>query len=76
MYGASARSLFVYADTPGAYDQLVIAEIASLSPGVLRRLLISADEATDKSHYIVTTGPSPNDRTIPERKTSLQHSPR
>ena len=67
-YGASLRSLFLYADRPGTYDEKVVSEICSLSPNVLRGLLLSTREATNSSYYLVTTGPLPNDRTKPETK--------
>jgi len=68
MYGASPRSLFLYADRPTLYDEIVTREIYSPSPDTLRGLLVSADKATNTSHFLVTTGPLADDRTRPEGK--------
>ena len=66
MYGASLRDLFLYADRQDAYNKIVTSEINQLSPNGLTELL----SAISNSHYLVTTGPLPNDRTRAERKIS------
>ena len=70
MYGASLGSLFLFSTMPGRYHTHVISEIEGLSPEGLSNLLRSADYTTDTSHYLMSTGPLPNDRTIPERKVT------
>ena len=72
-YGASLMNLFAFADTARAYDRNVISEIEGLSANKLRRLLLSADDSPYNSHYLMSTGPMPNDRTVPERKVISQH---
>lgn len=61
---ASFRNQIVHAYTPNRYKGLVRLEIAKLAPHQLARLLQS-DYPTDTSHYLVSTGPSPHDRTEP-----------
>jgi len=61
------RSLFALADLPDQYEDLVKAEINKLSPDSLTRLLRQPDAATETSHYVICTGPSPGNRSKPER---------
>ena len=63
-YGASFRSQIVNAFDPDTYKEDVVLEIAKLAPHELTRLLRS-DPPTETSHYLVSTGPSPHDRTEP-----------
>ena len=72
-YGASLRNLFAPAHTVYTYDENVTSEIKRLSAKKLRRLLLSADDSTDNSHYLMPTGPMPSDRTAPERKVISQY---
>jgi len=73
MYGASLRSLFLYAHRPDAFDGIVISEINELSPGGLVKLLVSGNSASDDSHLLVTTRPSSTDRGWPERKITSRY---
>jgi hypothetical protein len=68
-YGASFRDLIVYAKNPEGYDDTVNAKIRGLPRQGLIRLYTSADN----SHFLVSTGPSPSDRTKPERKIASSH---
>ena len=72
MYGASLKSLFLYARTPGTYDEMVTSEINQLSPDGLAELLCT-NKVTDNSHLLVTTRPLPNNRARPERKPASLH---
>ena len=67
MYGASLRNLFLYADRQDTYNEIITSEINQLSPTGLTELLF-AGRTTSGSHYLMTTGPLPNDRSRPERK--------
>jgi hypothetical protein len=67
-YGASLRDLFVFANNPRRYHERVVSEIKKLSPSGLTELLKSADGSTDDSHYVMSTGPLPTDRTRAERR--------
>ena len=71
-YGASLRNLFVYANRPDSYHKVVISEIEKLSAEKLRKLLSSADDSPDNSHYLMSTSPMPHDRTEPKRKVISQ----
>jgi hypothetical protein len=72
-YGASLRDMVAYARNPRRYDKWVTNAISRLSPEQLIALLESAENADDNTHFLVTTGPSPNDRTEPERKIASQY---
>jgi hypothetical protein len=67
-YGASSQGLFLYASDQDRYRRMVKAEINKLSRRDLIRLLQSADYVNDSSDLLVSTGPSPTDRSVPERK--------
>jgi len=72
-YGAPLRNLFAFADTADIYDDMIVSEIERLSAKKLRRLLLSADYSPYNSHYLMSTGPMPSDRTVPERKVISQY---
>ena len=72
-YGASLRNLFAFADTVDTYNEVVISKIKKLSSKKLRKLLLSADDSPDNSHYLMSAGPMPSDRTTPERKAISQY---
>ena len=72
-YGASPRDLFVYAGNPLVYQEVVRNQITTRSPDQFRKLLTSTDDCPDNSHYLISTGPSPTDRTTPERKVISKH---
>jgi hypothetical protein len=73
VYGASLRNLVLRAGNRDMYRERVTAEIGKLSPRGLTTLLLYANNATDSSHYLMSTGPSPADRTKPERKIASPH---
>jgi len=67
LYRPSPRSLFVYARNPHQYHTWVSSEVNNLSFSRLTKLLQSPDDATKTSHYLLSTRPSPTDRTVAER---------
>lgn len=72
-YGASPGNLFLFADRPHRYDKVVISEINKLSPSDFTKLVRSVDNATDGSHYLISTGPLSSDRTMSERKVASSY---
>lgn len=72
-YGASLKSLFIFAGQPDMYRAVVIDEIDKLSVEGFARLLHSAGNASDNSYYLMSTGPMPTDRTKPEWKVASPH---
>jgi len=72
-YGASFRSLTLYADEPEEYHKWVMNEINGLSPDGLAKLLKSTDAATQNSHYVISTEPLPGNRSTAERKFTSQY---
>ena len=61
-FGASPRSLFALANRSASYQEWTNMEVRRLSSDSLMRLLLDASAATRTSHYVVTTGPLPQDR--------------
>ena len=72
-YGASFRSLILYANDPGEYHKWVMNEINGLSPDGLARLFKSTNAATQNSHYVISTEPLPKDRSTAQRKFTSQY---
>jgi len=66
MYGTSLRNLFVFANAPELYGQLVNEAIQELSADRLSHVLLCADTASDDCHYLMSTGPSSTNRAQPE----------
>ena len=62
----------MFADRPDMYRREVLSEICELSPERLTNLLRSANNATDDS-LLVSTGPSPGDRTKPKGAVASQY---
>ena len=69
-FGASLRNLFMFSDGTNDYERLVDLEISKLHPAELTKQLRNPLGAQGNSHLLVTTTPSPSDRTISERKIS------
>ena len=63
----------MYANRPDSYRKVVISEIEKLSAKKLRRLLLSADDSPNDSHYLMSTSPLPHNRTMPERRVVSQY---
>jgi len=61
-YGASPRSLFLFAHDPDRYREIIEDQISLLSPTSLQRLLRSPNKVTKCSNHIITTVPSPENR--------------
>jgi len=66
-YSAPLRSLFLFARTQNKYNEFINAEVDKLSLERLINILRYASESTDTSHLVISTEPSPTDRTSPER---------
>ena len=62
----------MFADRPDAYRREVLSEICELSPERLNNLLRSANNAIE-GPLLVSTGPSPRDRTKPEGAFASQY---
>ena len=73
LYGASPKYLFNLYSQPAIYDDIVNEEINQLSPQDLVELLQNAANATDYSHFLISTGPLSIDRTRLERKVVSPH---
>ena len=67
-YGAPLWYLFLHADSPGRYHEMVKSEINMLSSRDLTRLLQSPDDVTNNLYYVISIGPSPTARSTAERK--------
>jgi len=66
-YGASTRDLFNFR-RPDLYEQVVNEEIDKLSSDDFTKLFKAIDNTTIQSHYLISTGPLPTNRAMPERK--------
>jgi len=64
----------MHAHHPDNYKDFIRAEINSLSPDSLTRLLRGANNATEDSHYVITTEPLPGDRSKPYRTFASPYS--
>ena len=70
-YGASTGNLFNF--QPDSYEQVVNEEIDKLSPDDLTKLLKGIENNTIQSHYLISTGPLPTNRAMPERKAASKY---
>lgn len=72
-YGASLRDLFLFANAPAEYDNLVESQLATLSLENMYHLLRGTIEPSDNSHLLISTGPSEDDRGTAERKLASHY---
>ncbi|KAF9646282.1 hypothetical protein BDM02DRAFT_3271061 [Thelephora ganbajun] len=74
MYGASLKDLFLFAERPEHYDNLINDEVARMSsPWEFYNLLRFANNATENFGHLASTMPLPDDRTSPERNLASKH---
>jgi len=68
LYGASFRDLIKFAHQPNIYDAMVNEGMKRLSPLDFSKLLRTTEDTVNGCNLLVSTGPLPTRRDLPERK--------